>query len=158
MEFSVVQRFTCAPEVYWARSRGPEFELALAQAAEVTAEQLPPRGNVERTRITQLNALPNVAQKAMGVERFAYVQEVESDEAHFTTKWAIVPDVMTDRVTCRGESVVRAAPGGCERVITGRIEVRIALVGGTIERHIGEQVQRGYSRAEPVIRRFVEGD
>jgi hypothetical protein len=157
MEFTVVQRFSCAPEVYWARSRGAEFEAAVAKEAEVQVETLPPRGAVERTRVTQLAPLPAMAQKAMGVERFRYVQEVESDEPRFATKWSIVPDVMTDRVTCRGESHVRAAAGGCERVIRGTIEVRLPLVGGAIEKHIAEQIQRGYTRAEPVIRRFVEG-
>ncbi len=157
MQFTVVQRFACSPETYWSRSRGPEFEAALATAADVHVEALPPRGVVQRTRVTQNQPMPGVAQKALGIERFRYVQEVESDDSAFLTRWTIVPDVMTDRVTCRGESRVRASAEGCERVITGTIEVRMALVGGTIEKHIAEQVQRGYQKAEPVIRRYVEG-
>lgn len=157
MEFAVVQRFACSPEQYWARSRGPAFDAAMAEAADVRAEVLPPRGPVERTRITQNQPMPTVAQKALGIERFRYVQEVEADEAQFLTRWTIVPDVMADRVTCKGESRVRPTAGGCERVISGRIEVRMALVGGTIEKHIAEQVQRGYQKAESAIRRFVEG-
>lgn len=157
MEFTVVQRFACTPEQYWARSRGPEFDAAMATAADVLAEVLPPRGAVERTRITQNQPMPAIAQKALGIERFRYVQEVESDDAAFLTRWTIVPDVMADRVTCKGESRVRPAAGGCERVISGRIEVRMAFVGGTLEKHIAEQVQRGYQKAESAIRRFVEG-
>ena len=121
MEFTVTQRFACTPEDYWARSRGSEFEAAIAREAEVEVEVLPPRGAVERTRVTQLAPVPAIAQKAMGVDRFRYVQEVEADNARFSTRWSIVPDVMTDRVSCRGESAVRAGPGGCERVIRGTI-------------------------------------
>ena len=158
MDFTVVQRFSCAPGQYWERSRSAEFEAAVAAEAEVVTESLPARGEVVRTRVTQLAALPAVAQKALGIERFRYVQEVETDNAAFSTRWAIVPEVMAERVTCRGDSAVRASETGCERTIRGSIEVRIPLVGGTIERHIAEQIQRGYARAEPVIRRFVEGN
>ncbi|GDX82176.1 hypothetical protein LBMAG42_39870 [Deltaproteobacteria bacterium] len=161
MEFSVVQRFACSPETYWNRSRGPEFEAAVAKEAEALVEALPPRQEgarlIERSRVTLLQPLTAVAQKAMGVERFTYIQEVETIDANFTTRWSIVPDVMKDRITIKGDTHVRGAQGGCERVIRGSIEVRIALVGSTIERGIAERVQRGYTRAEPVIRRFVEG-
>ena len=160
MEFTVVQRFACSPEQYWSRARGDEYEAAIAKEAEVSAELLAPRveggRTVQRMRITQLSPLPPVAQKALGIERFRYVQEVEADEASRSTRWAIVPEVMADRVTCRGESAVTEAPGGCQRTLRGNIEVRIPFVGGTIERHIAEQVQRSYTRAESVIRRFVE--
>lgn len=153
----MVQRFACTPELYWQRSGASEFEAALAAAAGVEVEPMPPRGRTQRTRVTQNQPLPPVAQRALGVERFRYVQEVERDDARLSTTWAIVPDVFSERVSCRGESRVSAAEGGCERVIAGKIDVRVALVGGSIERHIAEQVRRGYANAEPVIRRLVEG-
>lgn len=157
MEFTVVQRFACTPEEYWQRSGAADFEDALAAAADVHVEPMPPRGPTLRTRVTQNQPMPPVAQKALGVERFRYVQEVERDDVRLATKWAIVPEMFSERVSCRGESRVSAAEGGCERVIAGKIDVRVALVGGSIERHIAEQVQRGYAKAEPVIRRLVEG-
>lgn len=162
MEFTVVQRFACSPEIYWARTRGPEFDAAIAQGAEALAEPLPSRQHeghtVECTRVTVLQPLSAVAQRALGVERFVYVQEVESLDEALTTRWCILPDVMKDRITVSGDTVVREAPGGCERVIRGTIDVRLAFVGGVIERVIAERVQEGYAKAEPVIRSFVEGD
>jgi hypothetical protein len=156
MEFSVVQRFRCSPAEYWSRSTGPEFEKALAAASEVELQALEPRGSVQRARVTQIGELPAVAQKALGARRFCYVQEVEANDAAFSTRWSIVPEVMADRVTCDGTTEIRATAGGCERVVRGNISVRIPLVGGSIERFIGETVERGYQQAEPVIRQFVE--
>jgi hypothetical protein len=156
MDFTVTQRFRCTPTEYWARSRGGEFDRALAQASQVEFEALPARGNVERSRITQIGELPAVAQKALGARRFCYVQEVEEREAEFATAWRILPEVMADRVICSGTTRIRPAADGCERVVTGTIAVKIPLVGGTIERYIGDTVQAGYQRAESTIRRFVE--
>ncbi len=156
MDFTVVQRFRCTPDEYWARSRGVEFDRALALASQVEFEPLERRGNVERSRVTQIGELPAVAQKALGARKFQYVQEVEEREAEHATHWNILPDVMADRVICSGTTKIRASAEGCERVVSGTITVKIPLVGGTIERYIGETVQTGYQRAESTIRRFVE--
>jgi hypothetical protein len=156
MEFSVVQRFRCTPEEYWERSRGDAFEQALAAASQVEVEALEPRGAVKRTRVTQIGELPSVAQRALGTKRFCYVQEVESDDVAHATRWSIVPEVMADRVTCSGTSQLSAVADGCERVVRGSLSVRIPIVGGTIERYLGETVERGYEKAESTIRRLVE--
>ncbi len=156
MEFAVVQRFRCTPDEYWDRTRGSEFDQAMAIASQVEIEPLEPRHNVDRVRVTQIGELPLVAQKALGATRFCYVQEVENQPGTLTTRWTIIPERMADRVTCAGTTEIRAMEEGCERVIRGTISVKLPLVGGTIERYIGESVERGYQRAEPTIRRFVE--
>ncbi|MBM4392452.1 MAG: DUF2505 family protein [Deltaproteobacteria bacterium] len=160
MDFTVTQRFACSPEHYWSKTRGAEFDAAVAQVAEVTAHNVETRRDgdrlFERVVIKHLTPMTPVAQKAFGKTHLEYTQEIETDDARFSTRWKILPAFFGDRVVCKGDSVVRATPQGCERVIRGSIDVRILLVGGVIERQIGDQIQRSYSRAEPVIRRFVE--
>ncbi|MBM4367693.1 MAG: DUF2505 family protein [Deltaproteobacteria bacterium] len=160
MDFTVTQRFACSPAHYWSKTRGAEFDAAVAQEAEVTAQNVEARRDgdrlFERVAIKHITPMTPVAQKAFGKTHLEYTQEIETDDASFSTRWKIVPAFFSDRVVCKGDSVVRGTPQGCERVIRGSIEVRIPLVGGVIERQIGDQIQRSYSRAEPVIRRFVE--
>lgn len=161
MEFTVTQRFACSPAHYWDKTRGEVFDAAVAKEAEVTASTVESRRDgqrlFEKVAIKHITPMTTVAQKAFGKTHLEYVQEVESDDERYTTRWTIVPSFFADRVACTGDSLVREVPGGCERVIRGKIEVRLPLIGGTIEKQIGEQIQRSYARAEPVIRRFVEG-
>jgi hypothetical protein len=160
MEFTVTQRFACTPAHYWDNTRGAEFDAAVAREAEVTAAPLESRREgdqlFERIAIKHVTPMTPVAQKAFGKTHLEYTQEIDTDDAKYTTRWRIVPAFFSDRVVCKGDSLVRATAQGCERVIRGSIEVRLPLVGGVIERQVGEQIQRSYSRAEPVIRRFVE--
>jgi hypothetical protein len=159
MEFSVIQAFPCTPQVYWAATRGAEFDAAIAKEAEVTAEPIESRSEGGHTfdtiRVTHVTPMTLVAQKAFGATHLKYVQEIESIDREFATKWKIVPAFFAERVRCHGVSKVRPTKEGCERSIKGVVEVDVPLVGRLIERQIGEQIQRSYTRAEPVIRRFV---
>lgn len=161
MDFSVTQRFRCSPETYWAKTRGPEFDAAIATAAQVKAEPLETRDQgatiFERILVTHIEPMTAVAQKAFGASHLKYTQEIETTNHSFSTKWKIIPSFFTERVTCKGDSVVRATPEGCERIIKGSIEVRVMLVGGVIEKQIADQIARSYTAAEPLIRKFVEG-
>lgn len=160
MDFSVTQRFRCSPETYWSRSRGPEFDAAIASAAAVHAQMLESKVEgsklFERILVTHIEPMTTVAQKAFGATHLKYTQEIETTDATHSTKWKIIPSFFTDRVTCKGDSVVRATPTGCERVIKGSIEVRVMLVGGVIEKQIADQISRSYTAAEQLIRKFVE--
>ena len=51
--------------------------------------------------------------------------------------------------------LVRSAPEGCERVVDGKIEVRIMLIGGRLEQAIVSDVEAGYDQAAKVIRDIV---
>jgi hypothetical protein len=108
-----------------------------------------------RTRVSPRKELPLLAQKALGAARFTYVQENETNDGTMTTTWRVIPDVLSDKVKCSGVSRVVDVPGGCERIIEGELTVSIPFVGGTIEKHVMEQLERSYARGADVAREFL---
>jgi hypothetical protein len=151
MEFRIAHRFSCSAADWWRASKTPEFEAAVAAASSVTITQLSleTAGGVTRTRarVVPAKELPAVVQKAVGAERFSYVQESEEAEGSFEQRWKVLPDVLPEKISCSGTLRVSDVPGGCERVIAGRIEVRVMLVGGTIEKGVVAELQSGYDRS-----------
>lgn len=161
MEIRIAHRFPCSPQEYWDATHAPGVEDEMRREADVDHEVLEraDRGAtiLERARISPRKELPAVAQKALGVARFSYVQEVELDNTQLTTRWKVLPDVMRDKVRCEGTSRVVATPDGCERIIEGEIKVGVPFIGGTIEKHIVEMIGKSYDRAADVVRRHLPG-
>lgn len=159
MEIRISHTFPCSARVYWETAWDPAFEKELRSEAEVDFTILEERTegnrNVMRTRISPRRELPLIAQKALGQTRFSYVQEVESDNTTYTTRWKVVSDILPEKLRCSGVSRVVETGGGCERVIEGTIDVSIPLVGGAVERQIVAEIERSYERAADVVRRHL---
>ncbi len=163
MDFRITHRFPCAPDAWWRASKHPDFEAAVARASEVDITPLSSETlngvRRSRSRVVPRKELPALAQKALGSSRFTYVQETEERDGELLLRWKVLPDVMADKIACGGTLRVVAAPGGCERVIEGQVNVKVMLVGGTIEKAVVEQLQQGYDRAadtlRPVLARLV---
>lgn len=165
MKFRIAHSFPCTPSTWWEIAHRPDVEAALAAAAEVTLEPLAAAGpdaashgatRVSRIRVRPHRPLPPLVQKALGAERFSYVQESAHDDARHTTRWTVLPEVLGDRIACSGTASVRELPGGrCERVIEGEITVRVALVGGAIEKAVVDELERSYGRGAEVLSRHL---
>lgn len=159
MEIRIAHRFPCSPREYWDVTRAPGVEDEMRREADVDHEVLERRAQgaktLERVRVTPRKELPAVMQKALGAPRFSYVQEVELDDDAMGSRWKVLPDVLADKVKCAGTSRVVATPDGCERIIEGEIKVAIPFVGGTIEKHIVDNIGKSYDRAADVVRRHL---
>lgn len=162
MEIRISHTFPCSPKVYWETAWDPAFERELRAEAEVDftvlEERIDGQRAFTRTRISPRRELPLLAQKALGQTRFSYVQEVDSDNINYTTRWRVTADVMSDRLKCSGVSRIVDGGDTCERVIEGSIDVAIPLVGGAVERQIVSEIERSYERAADVIRRHLSKD
>lgn len=162
MEIRISHSFPCAPRAYWDLAWDPELEREIRAAAEVDFTVLEERVEgaraFSRTRVAPRRELPLVAQKALGQARLSYVQEIDQDNDALTTRWRVVPDVLTEKVRCQGSSRVVPSAGGCERIIEGAIDVSIPLVGGAVERVILGEIERSYERAAEVIRRRLPAE
>ena len=154
MEFRIAHRFPCSPQTYWDASHDPEYERR-SRGDDVDTELIETReiGSVtfERRRVSPRRPLPPLMAKAIGRDRLSYVQEVHFDNSKHSSVWKVLSDVLPDKVRCSGTSRVVATPDGCERVIEGTIEVDVFIVGGAIEKHILEQLQRGYDNAAAML-------
>lgn len=158
MEFRIVHRFSCTPAAYWAMTHDPAYEQSF-RGDDVDTEVLEAREDgthsFERRRVSPRKLLPPLMAKAIGRDRLSYVQEVDFDNAGFGSTWRVVSDIMPDKVRCAGTSKVLTVEGGCERVMQGRIDVEIFLVGGQIEKHILKELQSGYDRAAEIMSRML---
>lgn len=159
MELRLAHRFPCDPATYWEATRDPAFEQKVRDEAEVDYAPLTEQVNGDRTftraRVSPRKELPPLVQKALGQARLSYVQEIDADNAAYTTRWKVVSDFLTDKISCGGTSRVVAAAGGCERIIEGQITVSLPIVGGTIEKQIVGEISRSYERAADVLRRYL---
>lgn len=158
MDFRIAHRFACSPEVYWETTRSEEYEASF-RGEDVDTEVIEARQQddvaYERRRVSPRKQVPGVIAKAIGRDRLSYVQEVEADNRAFTTRWKVLSDVLPDKVKCSGTSRVVPHGDGCERIMEGSIEVGVLFVGGTIERHILTELQRGYDRAAEILTRLL---
>jgi hypothetical protein len=161
MKLRIAHRFPCSARDFWNATRGPDYEAALTAGSEVDLEALGVEERaghrVERVRVKPRRELPAVAAKAVGSARLSWVQETEFDDAALGTRWRVTPDVLPGKVRCEGTSRIVDVPGGCERIIEGEIAVAIPLIGGTVEKHVLEQLQSSYDRAADLTRTFLAG-
>lgn len=158
MDFRIAHRFPCVPAKYWAMTHDPVYEQSF-RGDDVDTVVLEARDDgthsFERRRVSPRKLLPPLMAKAIGRDRLSYVQEVDFDNAACSSVWRVVSDIMPDKVRCAGTSKILAVEGGCERVMQGRIDVEIFLVGGQIEKHILKELQGGYDRAAEIMVRLL---
>lgn len=161
MQFRIAHRFPCTPDRFWALIREPGYEADLQKESsmDITVLQREDRGGhlLERFKLVSRTPLPALVQRAAGVDRISYEQELDSDHATKVITWKVKTLFLTDKVKCGGTSKVIPAPGGgCERVLEGEITVAVPLVGGQIEKQIVEQLQSSYDKAARVIERRLK--
>ena len=134
---------------YEANFRGEDVDTDVLETRTVGTHE------IERRRVSPRKPLPPLMARAVGRDRLSYVQEVDFDNANYSSVWRVVSDIMPDKVRCAGTSKVGAVDGGCERVMAGRIDVDIFMVGSQIEKHILKELQSGYDRAADIMSRML---
>ncbi len=159
MDFTIRHRFDVDARTLWDATEEPGFKELLAEHADVEREVLEdvPLENGRRlvVRIRPRRTLPPPAAAALGTDRFSYVQENLQDDRTMRVRWRVVPDVLADRIRAEGELVFQDTPEGCERVVTGRIEVAIPLVGRRIERHVVDGIRASWDQGAEAARKWL---
>ncbi len=94
----------------------------------------------------KVKEVPAAARKVF--KALEWVEESTYDPKTERFAWRILPTVMKDKITCDGELWYDAAgEGKTRRVVTGRVQIKVPLVGGTIEKIIVDQLKRSYEDA-----------
>jgi hypothetical protein len=159
MEISLRHHFDCTPGDYWVVIHDPGYEAELHQHTDVDLTTLSSETRdgklYERLRVSPRKELPAIAAKAVGASRLSYVQELVSDPVNHTITWKVLSDVLPDKVTCSGTTVIRPDGAGCVRDLRGEVRVALPFVGGTIEKHIVTELESSYTRAADVVRRLL---
>ncbi len=150
MDFEVRHRFPIPPEALWATVFSPAYERAVDEHSgfprTVLSESREGGVRRRRVRVESPRELPPVLARALGTSRLTYEMDEVYHEDDLLMEWTVIPAVAADRVDARGTYAIVPAEGGCERVIRGSVKVSIPLVGGRIERAIGDELRSSYER------------
>lgn len=160
MQFELRHRFAVPPDVAWDELFGDAYESAVAADAKlqrkVLSDTTQDGRRVRRIHVVPDQRLPAPVAKVIGSDRFSYVLEERHDRAANRMDWTVTPDGLSDRVDVRGTWKLQAVPGGCERIVTIEIKVRIPVVGGRIEQQIGADLRKNYEDAAVFAQRWLE--
>lgn len=99
--------------------------------------------------------LPRPIAKAIGHDRFSYVERLEIDLATGQGAWQILPSIFPDKVTAGGTLRFVDEHGNARRIVDGSVEVRVFGVGSLIERFICADAEKSYADAAAFTRRWV---
>ena len=163
MKLQVRHVFDCTPDEFWNLFWNPAYDVALQtlNGNEVMRELLEERDvqgkKYLRYRFTPKKTLPAPIAALAKTDRLIYEQDNVFDRASGLLTWKVRPSVVPEKVTAEGTfRVTPRASGGCERVVDGKIEVRVSFVGGKIEEAIVNDVTRAYEVATTVMNDMIK--
>jgi hypothetical protein len=159
MKFEIKHAFSCTPDQLWELFEDATYEAKLAAASGAGREVLERREEagelLVRRKISAKRELPAAFAKIIGTEQISYEQETRRAPGADTMRWRILPHVLQDRFKGAGTTVVRATPGGCERIIAGELSIAIPLMGGKLEARLIEDITAGYDKGAAVLRELL---
>lgn len=152
--------FPTSPEQAFEILFSEEYEVASAAHSRLDRTVLEDRTDgarrTRRVHVKPEQTFPKAVAAVIGQDRFSYVLEETHDVPNTRMDWKVVPDAMADKVTVQGSWKLTAAPGGCERVVKIEVNVRVPIVGGKIERQIGEDLKASYEAAAQFAKRWLQ--
>jgi hypothetical protein len=159
MKIEVRHSFPAPAAACWAQFYSPEYEAAIAANNPTTQKVVLEDRNEggRRLRRTRYKSpLPASAAAAMGRDSMSYELVERWTEGTFLIDWKVIPEMMPEKIKAEGSYSLTDAPGGCTRLIQGVVEVNIPLLGGRIEKAIGEHLTQGYEKAYTFARRWID--
>ena len=143
MEFKISQTLACSPEKYWdvVDSEGciEHFEERADTELKVDRE-----GVHKRLTYTSRGELPGIMKKALGIERMEYEEYHDVDKEHHRSTWEVETPFMSDRVKAWGTTRLESTDEGCRRVVQGRVEIKLAMVGAKMSEKFGQRLEMAH--------------
>jgi hypothetical protein len=147
------------PARAWSLFESEDFRQRLKARAHLTSEVVSTRqeGPVEirRMKFRSGNELPGVVAKLLGTSHLAYEQENRFEPSASKLAWTVQLPVLQDRVKVSGVTTIHPHPDGCRRVVDGVVEVKVALVGGQIEKAVVGEFEKSMGRAVEIVREMI---
>ena len=138
MEFDITQHYEAPAPAVMEVFTDPSFYEAMGAVAPLSAPELIPDDDPDRVqlRYAYLGDLPRGAGKFVAADKLTWIQDSRIDREARVERISILPDNYPDRFDARITVEYRDAAGGTDRRIHGELHVRVALVGGRVERAI----------------------
>jgi hypothetical protein len=150
MEFEIEHELPCSAVQAWALLFSHEFEAWLDQNQSNIERDLrstSESGGVETREVhVQLqDQLPPVIARVVG-EGLGYLLREQMDAIALRMTWSVIPDKFADRIRSSGDYRLVDSPAGCRRIVRGKVEADLPLIGNKIEKLIASELQSSYDR------------
>ncbi|MEZ4317143.1 MAG: DUF2505 domain-containing protein [Myxococcota bacterium] len=147
----VESRLPVNPEVAWDIFESDAFRDRLREHTNMESEVLEDRDegtvNIRKIKYVSGRELPGMVAKALGSKHLSYVQTNHFDTAKSRLDWVVELPMLGDRVTVEGFTLIEPASHGSRRVVDGRIEVKMRLIGGQIEKAVVGEFEKSMRQA-----------
>jgi hypothetical protein len=150
VKFENRQAFPFSRQAVWDQLFSEAYDQALSAGSEMD-KQVIEEGTREgrrfrRTRLTSRKPVPAAMAAFTGPQLSYDLIEIYANN-DTSLDWKVIPSTAADKVKAEGSYAVVDTPAGCERVVKGEIVVSVPLIGGKIEKGIGEQLEASYQRS-----------
>lgn len=162
MDFSAEHRFAADPGRVAAGMTDPAFAPRLAELPDVGASEALGSGRDGpvswlRVRLAYDGQLDPVAQRVLGGDEVAWIQEYRLDAERLTGTVDITPERHQGLLRCGASLRLHADDGGTRRSMEGRLEVRVPLVGGRAERLLAPAILRRVDLEAELLDSWLQG-
>lgn len=159
MKFENRQAFPFPRQAVWDELFSAAYDQALSSGSEmdktVVEEGTKDGRRFRRTRYVSRKPVP-AAMAAFTGPTLSY-DLIEVYAANDTRlDWKVIPSTAAEKVKAEGTYALIDAAGGCERVVKGEITVSVPLIGGKIEKGIGEQLEASYQRSSAFAAQWMK--
>lgn len=110
---------------------------------------------VRRTRCV-LGTDLGAAKRFLGNAEPAWVEESTWDPDHLRWEWVILPEVAADLLSSRGTIELEDEGAGTVRRVNGKVEVKVPLYGGRVERVVVQGLERAYAEEADRLASWLE--
>lgn len=160
MKLNIRHEYDCTPAQFWEMYWDDEFAAMLSEGSTVQREVVDERTegalSVQRIRFTPDRELPSAAAAIIGSSKLVYEQENAYDAAKGEMRWQVVPSFLPDKLKAAGTMRVEDIGGGrCAQVIEGDISVKVAFIGGQIEKAVVGEVEKSWQKTAETARRWL---
>ncbi|MCD6499786.1 MAG: DUF2505 domain-containing protein [Deltaproteobacteria bacterium] len=162
MKFELTQVFETSPESFWAIFFDEAYNKALfsegLKVIERTVLALDEQSDEirRRVRVTPNEQIPAAVQKLIGGD-MTYIEDTVWKKG--TNEAQVRVEIPAQRLQSkfRFGSTIRTDPvaNGLRRTLSGVIEVKIALMGRTIEKHVYEGIERNDAAAAAFMKDWL---
>lgn len=146
---------------FWGLLLDDAFDRALQPALGVKLRTTLERRETEHALFRRIRMIPGFpvpapVQKALSNLELEYEEQSTFHKDRKVLDWAIRPNVLTDRVTARGQVVVKPEAGGVRRTIEGEVKVDVFGIGGVVEKLVLENTERSYAAASRLTLEWIK--
>jgi hypothetical protein len=161
MKYHLKHTLKIPADAYFKVITAPEFDAALVVRLNLAArDQLEKKDTPDRLyRKVRMVTKPvsDTTRAFLKVSQVECIETFDVDRKTGTFKWDFIPNVMAEKIHLSAVGkVTPAGPGSCVRDMTIDFQVKVFLVGSTIEKRAGAKIEDGFAKINAALEEFYK--